>query len=138
MLTQWNPFRALERDLNWLAAGRPDAADASANHPFKPAVDVVETEAAFVLTVDLPGLTRDAVSINLENNVLTLEGTREAPQPVEGAVLRRERRHGSFRRSFRLGEQIDQSGISATFANGVLNVSLPKAEASRPRKISVN
>lgn len=103
-----------------------------------PAVDVQETEKAFVFTAELPGLGKDDVEITLEENLLTLSGARELKEIEEGETYHRiERAYGSFSRSFSLPSQVDSSGIAAAFENGILKVSVPKSEQAQPRKIQI-
>ena len=103
-----------------------------------PAVDIQETDKAFVFTAELPGLGKDDVEITLEENLLTLSGSRELNEKEEGDTYHRiERAYGSFSRSFSLPSQVDSSGIDATFEKGLLTVSVPKSEQAQPRKIEI-
>jgi len=104
---------------------------------FTPGVDIFETDKAITVLADMPGVRKDGLSIDVRENTLTLTG---AVTPAEGKnerVLLREYETGSFYRQFRLSNAIDQSKIDATLSNGTLRLTLPKAEASRPRKIEV-
>ena len=104
---------------------------------FTPAVDIFETDKEITVVADMPGVRKDGLSIDLRDDTLTLTG---AVTPIEGKnerVLLREYETGSFYRQFRLSNVIDQSKIDATLNNGALRVTLPKAEASRPRKIEI-
>jgi HSP20 family protein len=104
-----------------------------------PAMDVVETEDHFVLRADLPGLSESDVNIELEDNVLTVAGERrsEHEQRSEG-YYRVERAFGSFSRSLTLPEGVDAEAIQASFANGVLEVRIPKPEQQKPRKVQIS
>lgn len=114
--------------------------DESYTH-WTPAVDAWETEQAFVVQLDLPGLTPDQVDVNFNRNTLTIRGTRGAtiPQPDNGdlRVFFAERAPGSFSRSLRFPQYVESSKIEASFTNGVLTVTVPKAEAAKPRKIEI-
>ncbi|MCE1236269.1 MAG: Hsp20/alpha crystallin family protein [Hyphomicrobiales bacterium] len=92
-----------------------------------PAVDVVEKDGAWVVTAELPGLDEKAIDITIAGDLLTLKGekTETREEDDKGAHLS-ERRYGSFARSFRLPDGVDRGKIGATFANGVLTVTLPK------------
>jgi HSP20 family protein len=107
-----------------------------------PAVDAWETENAFVVQLDLPGLTRDDVEVNFDRNTLTVRGTRGVAIPkAEQGELRvffAERTTGTFSRSLRFPQYVEASKIEASFNNGVLTITVPKAEAAKPRKIEVN
>ena len=103
-----------------------------------PAMDLVETKDDFVLRADLPGIGDDDVSIEVENNVLTLSGERKAEQDErhEG-YYRVERATGSFARSLSLPEGIDPESVTATFDNGVLTVRIPKPVQAKPRRVKI-
>lgn len=102
-----------------------------------PPVDIVETDSAFVATVDLPGLTKDDVDLSLEENVLTLSGQRTKEAVEEGKLRRVERVFGSFSRSFTVPRGVDPSKVTAKFENGVLALTLPKSEVAQLRKIEI-
>ncbi len=104
---------------------------------FAPAVDIYETDEALVILADMPGVSKDSLTVRLEDDVLTLEG--EAPEVVgEGeTVLLQEYRTGRFWRQFAISEAIDREKIEATLTNGELKLVLPKAEAAKPHKIEV-
>jgi HSP20 family molecular chaperone IbpA len=104
---------------------------------FTPAVDICESDSAIVLVADMPGVRRDGLSIDLRENVLTIEGRIDDDGTGRGRVVLQEYETGSFRREFRLTNLIDQDRIDATLRNGVLRLTLPKAERTRPRKIEV-
>jgi HSP20 family protein len=106
-----------------------------------PAMDVAERGDAYIVQAELPGVSPEQVEVSFEQNVLTLRGTKPAGFDVgnegELRVFAAERLHGSFERSVRLPEFVDGDRISATFDNGVLSVTVPKAEAAQPRKINI-
>jgi HSP20 family protein len=103
-----------------------------------PAVDVSEGEQAFTLTAELPGFSKDDVQIELQDNQLTLKGERKRETDVQEKQYRRvERVYGSFERSIKLPVAIDADKVHATFKDGVLKLTLPKAEEAKPKAISV-
>jgi HSP20 family protein len=105
---------------------------------FVPAVDIDESEVAYHLTADLPGLSQDALDISIDKGVLTFSGQRPAARQGDGSNRRRtERRHGAFRRAFTLPEGIDADGISAELAHGQLRISIPKPVQSPPTKVQI-
>ncbi len=104
---------------------------------FTPAVDIFETESAITLLADMPGVQADGLGIDLRDNVLTIDGRIKRAEDRGEQMLLQEYETGSFRREFRLANSIDQNGIDASLSNGVLRLTLPKAEAARPRKIEV-
>ena len=103
-----------------------------------PAVDIRETEDAYEVMADLPGFDKKDVEITLENSVLTLRGERKwEGEQGEQAYRRIERAYGEFTRSFSLPTQVDAEKVDASFQDGVLTISIPKSEESRPRRITV-
>ena len=106
-----------------------------------PAMDLYETEDAFVIAADLPGIHMENVDIQFDRGSLTISGKRGATLPASDKtqlrVFNAERATGNFSRSVRLPEHVDAEKISATFADGVLTVKVPKAAAALPRKIQV-
>jgi HSP20 family protein len=101
-------------------------------------MDLVETDEHFVLRADLPGLTEADVSIELEDNVLTVAGERKAEhEEKQEGFYRMERSFGQFRRSLTLPEGVDADKIAATFDKGVLEVRIPKPEERKPRRVAI-
>ncbi len=107
-----------------------------------PALDVAERADAYLVNAELPGVSPDQVEVGFEQNVLTIRGAKPASfdSAAEGElrVFAAERTHGSFERSIRLPEFVDSDRIDARFANGLLTVTVPKAQAAQPRKIEIN
>ncbi len=103
-----------------------------------PAMDLVEAEDHFLLKADLPGLTDDDVSIEVQDNVLTVSGERKAEhERKEKGFYRLERSFGRFSRSLTLPEGVNADAISASFDKGVLEVTIPKPEERKPRRIAI-
>ena len=106
-----------------------------------PAVSVSETKDELLLTAELPGLSEDDLSIELENNVLTVSGEKSEEHKEDDEERHFhvvERSYGSFTRSFTLPRTVDGSNIVATFDSGVLTVMLPKVAEAKGRKISIS
>ena len=103
---------------------------------FTPAVDICETEKELLIVADMPGVRADGADIELKEGVLTIEG-KVADQNQGGEPLLTEYRKGSYFRSFRVTDSVDAEKIAATMSNGVLKVTLPKAEKAMPRKIAI-
>jgi HSP20 family protein len=103
-----------------------------------PSVDVFEDKESLKLVAELPGLKPEDVKITLENSTLTLRGEKKqvAEEKTE-RVHRYERSYGSFERSFSLPNTVDADKVAASFENGVLTITLPKAEKAKPREIAV-
>jgi HSP20 family protein len=104
-----------------------------------PPVDIFETDGHdLVIKAELPDMTREAIEVTVENNTLTLKGTKNPPAEVKDEQFRRSERHyGAFIRSFTLPNTVDASKVAAEYKNGVLTVKLPYREEARPRTINV-
>ena len=101
-----------------------------------PAATVLESADGYTLEVEMPGVSKENLEMWVENNELTILGRRSIPS-VEGTPIHRESRPENFRRSFELDPSIDASKISAKIEQGVVTLTLPKAEQVKPRKIAV-
>jgi len=102
-----------------------------------PLVDVTEDDAGITLTADLPGATRESLSIRVDGDMLTLEAPLELDAPNELEAVYAEVRAGRYRRSFTLSRELDSEHIEAALKDGVLTLRLPKIEKARPRRIEV-
>ena len=137
-----SPWRDLEEVSNRLARMFDDNS-ATGNAPanaWMPSVNVEETKDELVLSAELPGMTGDDISIDVENNVLTISGEK-TEERTEGDEERRyhvwERRYGTFQRSFTLPRSVKADDIRAHFANGILRIRMPKVAEAKGRKIQV-
>jgi HSP20 family protein len=114
---------------------------AEPRHYRVPALDAWETEHAFVVQLDLPGISPDKIDLNFDRNTLTIRGSRpatiQAPDKGEVRIFFNERASGAFERSLRFPQYVESDRITASFADGVLTITVPKAEAARPRRIEV-
>jgi len=123
--------RALDQAFNGIGTARV----------WVPALDVAERGDAYVVHAELPGVSPDQVDVRFEQNVLTVRGTKPASFDVstdgEVRVFAAERVHGNFERSVRLPEFVDADKIDASFTNGLLTVTIPKAQTAQPRKITI-
>ena len=141
-ITRWNPVHALagveidrlNRMFESVFGGE------SLGGAWAPAVDIYENAAQdVVLKAELPGFKREGIKVTFEHNVLTIEGER----PLETGVTREqfhrnERQYGAFRRSFTLPTSVDSARAQATYLDGVLSITLPRREETKPRQIEVN
>ena len=144
---RWEPaseVNALEGDMNRLF-------NAFFNSPVHvgvtqgrwiPAMDLVEKDGEYVLTADLPGLTEKDVHIDVEDNVLTISGERESEESEDEerkeGYRRFERASGKFSRALTLPKGVDARAVTAKFDNGVLEVRVPKPQARKPHRVSIN
>ncbi len=144
-LVRWEPVRelsSLQNEMNRLFTTFFDTpTSGNGDAPLRrwiPAMDLVETDEHFVLKADLPGLGEGDVSIEVEDNVLTVSGERKAEhEDKREGYVRVERSYGAFRRSLTLPEGIDPEAVTASFDNGVLEVRIPKPEERKPRRVAI-
>jgi HSP20 family protein len=138
-IVRFDPFRditSFRDDINRLFART--LGEGVTNQAWTPAVDVFETKDAIVLKAELPGLRTEDVDVEIDDNVLTVSGERTFTDTVEeGHYYRLERNYGRFSRSLTLPQGIRADEVSATFADGVLEVRVPKAEEAKPRKVAI-
>ena len=134
------PFReiaALQNEMSRLMGGFFDT-DGRTNQAWVPAVDVWETDDAIVYAFDLPGIPEDKISVELEDNALTVSGERERTDEVkDDRFYRFERRFGSFSRTIGLPHGTSEDGVKADYKDGVLEIRVRKPEEPKPRRIQV-
>ena len=120
---------------------RLDAADklVEADKKSYAQVDVVDEKESFLVKADLPGLSKDDVSVAIQDNFLTIKGERKHEiEKKDSNFYHQERVHGQFVRTIELPTRVDAGKILATFKDGVLQVTLPKSEEAKPKEIKVN
>jgi HSP20 family molecular chaperone IbpA len=105
---------------------------------FLPTADIFETDQALKVMLEMPGVDRDHVEINVENDVLTVTGRLDFEKYRGMQPVYTEYNIGNYRRSFQLSNKIDQARITAQLDDGLLTVVLPKAESAKPRKIKLS
>lgn len=108
---------------------------ARAGSDFTPALDFEDRDNSYMITVDLPGLKKEDIKLDLSDNVLTISGERMREVQAEGGY--NERPFGKFERSFSMPTQVDADKIEAQFSNGVLYITLPKSEEARSHSIKI-
>lgn len=142
----WDPVRdlsSIQEKMNQLfedtfsrTRGRDEALGKGM---WTPAVDIFETEEAVVVKAEIPGVERDQISVGIKDGILTLHGERKFEKEVKEENYHRiERSYGTFHRSFSLPSSVEQDKISAKFNQGVLEVTLPKKERTKPKQIKVD
>lgn len=105
---------------------------------FVPSIDVSETDEQFLISAELPGMNKEDININLESGRLSISGERSFRNEEEGKTFHRvETKYGSFNRSFQLPDYIDEDSIDAKYNNGLLNISINKAENKVKRQIEI-
>jgi HSP20 family protein len=145
-LVRWTPMGNLQsfqhemnRMFNEFFRGSNGEEAGSGLGSWTPAVDIHETDEGFVIKAELPGVSKDDVSVDVHQNTLTLRGQRKHEAEVKQDKYHRvERAYGTFQRSFVLPTMVDQEKGRATFKDGVLELHLPKSETAKPRRIAIN
>lgn len=135
-LAPWAGFRDLEDRLSRIFDSAPlENVD---QREWMPSVDLHETEDAYILEADLPGMKKEDINLSITDGVVTLKGNRTREDWKQDQNTRRvERSYGAFQRSFRIPGGVDSGKVEAAFEQGVLKVKLPKPESTRPRQIDV-
>ena len=142
-LVKWNPTHSLMTDFDRIfdSMFSPGLPRLSAGQSWMLAVDVNETEKEFFLSADMPGLDKNDVSVDIHDGVITIKGERaiDNEKSTDGYRIR-ERQLGSFNRSFRLPDNVNEDKVAAKFKNGVLTVTLPKTKEIVPegRQIKIS
>ena len=144
-LVKWDPFRdvaQLQNRINRMfdeSFGRSRELEGEASlRAWRPPVDIYETADGIVLAVELPGVNRENISVEVKDNILTLKGERTVdPNIKDKNFYRQERCYGTFLRSFTLQQNIQPHLIKATFKDGVLEIEIPKPEEEQPKQITV-
>jgi HSP20 family protein len=135
---RWDPFRQLQQEMGRLF----DSIDPfqSLRHVRQyPPINVYDAGESYVLSAQLPGLAPEDVELTITGETLTMRGERKRAEGVKDDSYRRQERPlGRWSRTVTLPDRVDSAQVSASFANGVLTVSLPKAESAKPRHITVN
>jgi HSP20 family protein len=147
MITRWDPFNevlSLRDAMSHLfeqAVLQPsaDGTRAAESSTFRPALDVRESQDAYTVVASLPGVKPEDVNIQYQQGVLTIGGETSVDQTrEEGTWHLRERRHGRFSRTISLPDSVNADAADARFEHGVLELRLPKAEETKPRRIAVH
>jgi HSP20 family protein len=124
----------LRQDINRLATGLPEERSGGVY----PLVNLYDNGEAFLLRAEVPGVDKTALEVTVKANQVTIRGQREVrPAAEHSAYHRREREGGIFRRIVSLPERLDANGIQATYNNGLLEVTVPRAAEAKPRKIEI-
>lgn len=103
----------------------------------RPLVSIVESDSGFTLTAEIPGVPKENVEVNVENDTLTLSGAIKIATPEGMEATHAEVQHMQYKRAFTLSRELDASKIQASQTDGVLTLNIPKAEHAKPRKIEV-
>jgi HSP20 family protein len=145
-LVKWDPFRdvaQLQNRINRMFddsfGGSRELDDESSVRAWRPAVDIYESANGIVVAVELPGVSKENVSVEVKDDVLTLKGERLAnPEISADSYYRRERFFGPFKRAFTLHQDIQPDLIKAKFKDGILEIEIPRPIQEQPKQVTVN
>ena len=146
-LTRWNPINEFDDLMNrynrmfGLARtnGEREGKDLFSRSDWSPAVDIKETDKAFTIEAELPGMNKDDVKVTVHDGVLSIQGERKSEEETDDKKHHRiERFYGSFLRRFTLPDNVDENSVKASFKDGLLTLSIQKAEPKEPRAIEVD
>ena len=144
-IVRWDPFRELEemnsrlnRVFGRSALARDTDKDAMVAFDWAPSVDITETNEAFVIKAELPGVNKDDVKVAVEDGVVRIQGERKQEKEEKDKKFHRvERSYGSFMRTFGLPANVDEAKIQAQYKDGVLTVQLPKSPTAKPKAVDI-
>lgn len=146
-ITRWNPVSEFEDLINRYnryfgltrGNGEREGKDLFSRTDWAPAVDIKETAEAYNIEAELPGMSKDDVKVTVQDGVLSIQGERKHEEETDDKKHHRiERVYGSFLRRFTLPENVDENSIRANFKDGVLSLTLTKAEPAEPKAIEVD
>lgn len=141
-IVRWDPFRDLmniQERVNRLLSDAPARWGSEEGYgAWIPPVDIFERGESLVLRAEIPGVKSEDVDVRVENGVLTLQGQRTREEEIEERnAFRLERQFGAFTRSFSLPTTVDAAKIGAKLKDGILEITLPKAEEAKPKKVRI-
>ncbi len=140
----WNPFQEFENLLERYNRSSGGAMRSSGNGDLSfadwaPSVDIEENEKQYLIKADLPGVDKENIDVKLENGMLSIRGEKRTESETDkgGKHHRRERFYGTFARSFTLPDSVDADKVDAAYKDGVLTLSIPKTENTKPKSIDI-
>jgi HSP20 family protein len=146
-LARWDPMRemmTMREQMNRLVneffgRGGGEEAEGWVSGGWTPPVEIYDTEDALMVRVELPGVAKEDVHVEVHENTLSLRGERKPdPSIKESQYHRQERAYGPFQRAFRLPVQVDTAKVQATYRNGLLELRIPKSEVAKPKHIAIS
>ncbi len=143
-IMKWDPFKdllSIQERMNRLfeaALSRSDVAELGDYSAWSPLADVYEIEEGLVISMELPGIIEDDIDISMSGDTLSIRGERKMDKEVQKESYHRiERAYGSFSRHFNIPPGMETGKVSASFKDGILTISIPRKEASKPKKIKI-
>jgi HSP20 family protein len=141
MISRWDPFRditVLQDRINRLFNESAGGTENVSSRTWSPVVDIIETESDLVVRAELPGMSREDIDIEVTGESLNIKGERKFDEAAKDSYIRVERPYGPFQRSFSIGVPVQPDKVKASYRDGLLEVTIPKAEEVKPKKIKVN
>jgi HSP20 family protein len=143
-IIRWTPMRSMmnvrdemDRILEDFM-GRTQRSGEAFEGDWYPAMDISETDKDVVASIELPGLNKDDIKVNVQNDVLSVSGEKKQEKTEASENVHRvERTYGSFRRTVRLPVEVDSGKVKASYKDGLLKVTLPKVESKKPKEIPI-
>jgi HSP20 family protein len=134
----WNPYRNFNQVFHRYPGYSPELQNETKAKEWLPLVDIYEADDKYIVRAEVPGVEKDAVSVSIDENVLTIKGTKQFVEAKDGEQWKRvETQYGEFTRSFTLPEEVNVDQVSAAYKNGVLELSIPKVEPKKAKMIDV-
>jgi HSP20 family protein len=145
-IIKWDPFKELEdvsNRLNRIFRRSSDSVQASRESmtvaDWSPSADITETDTAYLIKAEIPGVNKQDVKVSVQDGMLTIQGERKMEKEEKGKKFHRvECSYGSFVRSFRMPDDVDENSVNAEFKDGMLNVTLVKSAKPKPKSIKVD
>lgn len=140
MTNRWDPFRdlsILQDRINRVFNEASRGSTETTAKTWAPVVDILETESDLVVRAELPGMARDDIDVQVTAESLTIRGDRRFDESNKDKFLRIERPYGPFQRSFTIGVPVQPDKVKASYRDGVLEITVPKAEEVKPKKIEI-
>jgi HSP20 family protein len=146
-LTRWNPINEFDDLMNRYnrmfglarTTGEREGKDLFSRSDWSPAVDIKENDKAFTIEAELPGMNKDDVKVTVHDGVLSIQGERKSEEETDDKKHHRiERFYGSFLRRFTLPDNVDENSVKANFKDGLLTLTIQKAEPKEPKAIEVD
>jgi HSP20 family protein len=138
-LGAWTPFGSLREQLNRFFDPGSVSRETESFGDWSPSLDAFEDKDKYVVSVELPGLSKEAINVTVHDGVLTISGERKSnTESKDGTVHRTERSYGKFSRSVSLPTAVKADKVSAGYKDGVLIVEIPKAEEARPKNVAIS
>lgn len=137
----WSPFDQLFRfrsQINRFFEGSPFSSSSDLLQGWDPAVDIYEDKDSFKVKAELPGMKKENINVSIHGSTLTISGERQSEEESkEGECCQSERYYGRFQRSIDLGQPVHSENVSATYKDGILQITLPKTEDAKRKQIQV-